>query len=43
MRLTGAGILRWMRPGDIVTMEFREDRLNLELDGNNRVTAIRCG
>ena len=41
--LTGAGTLRWLRPGDIVTMEYREDRLNIELDSNGRVKAVRCG
>lgn len=43
LRLSGAGTLRWLRPGDIVTMEYREDRLNVELDGNGRVKAVRCG
>jgi hypothetical protein len=43
LRLSGAGIMRWLRPGDIVTMEYREDRLNIELDANNRVLRLRCG
>ena len=43
MRLTGAGMMRWLRPGDIVTMDYREDRLNVELDAAGRVKAIRCG
>ena len=43
LRLSGAGTLRWLRPGDIVTMEYREDRLNIELDANGRVKAVRCG
>ena len=42
-RLTGARTVRWLRPGDIVTMEFREDRLNIDLDERRRVKAIRCG
>ena len=42
-RLTGARTVRWLRPGDIVTMEFREDRLNVDLDERQRVKAIRCG
>jgi hypothetical protein len=42
-RLSGAGIVRWLQPGQIVTMEFREDRLNIELDAQNKVVAIRCG
>ena len=43
IRLSGAGRMRWLRPGDMVTMDFREDRLNIELDPNNRVKAVRCG
>lgn len=42
-RLTGAGAVRWLRPGQIVTMEFRADRLNLHLDARDRVERIVCG
>ena len=42
-RLTGAAAVRWLRPGDIVTMDFRSDRLNIELDERHRVKALRCG
>lgn len=40
---SGARQLRWLRPGDVVTMEFREDRLNVHLDGRGRVTRLVCG
>ena len=43
MKLTGAGAVRWVRPGDMVTMDYREDRLNIHLDAKNRVTRIACG
>ena len=43
LRLSGAGALRWIPPGGVVTMDYREDRLNIELDSRNRVTRIRCG
>jgi hypothetical protein len=43
LRLTGARAIRWIPPGAIVTMDYREDRLNIELDGRNRVTQLRCG
>ena len=42
-RLSGARVWRWLRPGQIVTMEFRADRLNLRLDAQDRVEGISCG
>jgi hypothetical protein len=42
-RLSGANTARFLRPGQIVTMEFRADRLNILVDETNKVTAIRCG
>ena len=43
MRLSGADALRWLRPGQMVTMEYREGRLNIDLDADDRVKAVRCG
>ena len=40
---SGARTVRWLRPGQIVTMEYRDDRLNLELDSQGKIIAIRCG
>lgn len=42
-RLTGARTWRWLRPGQIVTMEYRADRLNLHLDAGDKVERIGCG
>jgi hypothetical protein len=42
-RLTGARQGRVLRPGQIVTMEFRADRLNFYVDSNNRIERITCG
>ena len=42
-RLTGASALRWIQPNTAVTMDYRPDRLNIELDAQNRITRIRCG
>ena len=42
-RLTGARVWRWLRPGQMVTMEFRADRLNLRLNAGDKVEAITCG
>ena len=43
VRLSGAATLRWIPEGGIVMMDYREDRLNIELDRQNRATRIRCG
>ncbi len=42
-RLTGARTIRWIRPGDAVSMDYRTDRLNIHLDGRGRVERIDCG
>lgn len=40
---SGARTVRLIRPGQAVTMDFRSDRLNLELDDVNTVKTARCG
>jgi hypothetical protein len=42
-RLSGASRMRWIRPGQMVTMDYREDRLNIDLDDAGRITGLRCG
>lgn len=34
---------RIIRPGMAVTMDFREDRLNIEIDADKRISRIFCG
>ena len=43
LRVSGARTLRWIQPGQAVTMDYRTDRLNIKLDARNRVEAITCG
>lgn len=43
MRLSGAGTLRWIPHGGVVTMDYRVDRLNIDLDTTNKVVRIHCG
>ena len=40
---TGSGSVRVIRPGQAVTMDFRSDRLNIEVDDKETVTRITCG
>ncbi len=40
---SGARVLRWVADGMMVTMDFREDRLTVQLDRNNRVERASCG
>jgi hypothetical protein len=34
---------RVLKPGQMVTMEFLATRVNIDVDGNNRVLKVRCG
>lgn len=43
MRRSGARAMRWIRPGDMVTMDYREDRLNIHLDASGRAERFACG
>ncbi|MCZ8218735.1 MAG: I78 family peptidase inhibitor [Acidovorax sp.] len=40
---SGARMVRILRPGQMVTKEFDTQRLNLEVDANGRILAVRCG
>lgn len=39
----GAAMVRTLKPGQMVTMEYRGDRLNIDVDERNVVTNVRCG
>jgi hypothetical protein len=39
----GARVERALRPGQIVTMEFRADRLSFTLDEKGRISQVNCG
>ncbi len=39
----GAQSLRRLRPNEMVTMEFNDTRLNLEVDEAGVVQSVRCG
>ncbi|MBP3980590.1 proteinase inhibitor I78 [Acidovorax sp. JG5] len=40
---SGAAMARLLHPRQAVTLEFNTERLNLVVDGNGRITAVRCG
>lgn len=35
--------IRTIRPGDVVTMDMRPDRLNIEIGEDGRIKLLRCG
>lgn len=41
--LAGARTARVLKPGQMVTMEFIEGRLNIDVDDKNVITNVRCG
>jgi hypothetical protein len=44
MQLTGAKTVRQIQPGDMVTQDFREDRVTIETDpATGLVTRATCG
>ena len=43
LRLSGARTVRVIRPGDMVTMDFRGDRLNIRLTGHGSIERFACG
>ena len=42
-RDAGAQMARVLKPGQMVTMEYREGRLNIDVDEANVITNLRCG
>ncbi len=39
----GNSRLRILRPGNMATMDFVQDRINLIVDGDGTIIEIRCG
>lgn len=42
-KAVGHASIRWIGPGDAVTMDFSESRLNAELDQAGKIVRFRCG
>ena len=43
LRASGARVIRWVQPGMMVTMDYREDRVTVHLAENNRIVRASCG
>ena len=43
LRRSHSRTLRWIRPGDAVTMDYSPQRLNINLDAQGRVERFNCG
>jgi hypothetical protein len=41
-KLSGARIVRTIRPGSAYTMDFRPDRLNIHVDRRGRIGRLAC-
>ena len=42
-RAAHADVARVLKPGTMVTMEYRSGRLNIDVDEGNVIVALRCG
>ena len=42
LKRSHARTIRWIRPGNAVTMDYLLDRLNVRLDDKNFITALDC-
>ena len=42
-RLSGARVVRVVMPGEMVTQDWREDRLTMRVDHRRVITSVRCG
>lgn len=42
-KAVGHDRIRWIGPGDAVSMDYSEGRLNAELDGSGKIMSFRCG
>jgi hypothetical protein len=43
LRTSKAATIRWVEPGQMVTMEFRADRVTVHLAPGNRIERVNCG
>lgn len=42
-RIAGRGRVRWIMPGGLVTQDYSEGRLNVQVGANDRIERVWCG
>ncbi|MNG85601.1 Peptidase inhibitor I78 family protein [compost metagenome] len=42
-KASGSQMARILKPHDVVTLEYRSERLNLNVDDQGKVTRVNCG
>ncbi len=42
-KLFNGKTLRVVKPSDMVTMDYREDRLTIRIDGNGKIESVSIG
>jgi len=43
LRATHARVLRWARPGMMLTMDFSPTRVTVRIGPDGKITAVNCG
>ena len=43
LKRSGAKTLRWIPPNSAVTMDYRQDRLNISYNEDMAITKVNCG
>ena len=43
LKVTGARTLRWGPPRSAMTMDYRQDRVNIMYDDASKITQVTCG
>ena len=43
LRASGAQLIQWISPDEMVTQEFRQNRVRVQLDSTGRIQSARCG
>lgn len=42
-KLSGSKVVRTLRPGQVITMEYNPERVNVRVDDQDLITTVGCG